>query len=504
VKVELRNINKHFGPVHANNDVSLTVEAGTIHGLLGENGAGKSTLVKILSGFITRDSGDIVLDGQIADIRTPADAMRYRIGMLHQDPLDFPPLPVIENFMAGSLPSLQGGDGGGFFLNTRAAEREFKSLSAQFNFDIDPRADVGDLTVGERQQLEIVRLLACGVGTLILDEPTTGISASQKALLFEALRTLSKQGRSIIFVSHKLEDVEALCDEVTVMRRGQVVGDLDLHDARRDSSGHLSIASRIVAMMFGKELAPPVKPATRTDDIALHLDGLILQDDRLTIDVGSLAVKRGEVLGIAGLEGSGQQSFLLACAGLQLPAAGSVRLGDLDLTHKPYPTWLNAGVSYVPADRLRDGLIAGLTIQDHFALRLSNKGGFVNRAETLAAAEQAIATFNIRGKPDTFVERLSGGNQQRAELALMPTPLNLILMEHPTRGLDIESAVYIWQQLIARCQQGTAIIFASSDLDEIMQYSDRVIVFSGGRVSAPFDAASLTVDQLGQMIGGKF
>jgi simple sugar transport system ATP-binding protein len=358
--------------------------------------------------------------------------------------------------------------------------------------------------VGERQQLEILRLLACGVGTLILDEPTTGISASQKTLLFEALGKLAKDGRSIIFVSHKLEDVEALCDEVTVMRRGQVVGDLDLHHARRDSSGHLSIASRIVAMMFGKELAPPIKPATRTADDALHLDNLILQNDRLTIDLGSIAVKRGEVLGIAGLEGSGQQDFLLTCAGLRRPAAGTVRLGDLDLTHQPYSAWLNAGVSYVPADRMRDGLIAGLTLQDHFALRLSNKGGFVNRAETLAAAEQAIATFNIRGTPDTYVERLSGGNQQRAELALMPTPLNLVLMEHPTRGLDIESTVYIWQQLIARCRQGTAIIFASSDLDELMQYSDRVIVFSGGRVSAPFDATSLNVDQLGQMIGGKF
>jgi simple sugar transport system ATP-binding protein len=298
--------------------------------------------------------------------------------------------------------------------------------------------------------------------------------------------------------------VEEVCDEVTVMRRGQVVGNLNLHNARRDADSQLSIASQIVALMFGKELAPPIKAATRKDDIALQLDNVTLQDDRVTIQIGHLMVHRGEVIGVAGLEGSGQRAFLLACAGLEHVISGSVRVGTSDLTHKPYFDYLAAGVSYMPADRLRDGLIAGLTIQDHFALRLSNRGGFVNRAETLAAAEQAIATFNIRGKPDTYVERLSGGNQQRAELALMPAPLNLVLMEHPTRGLDIESTLYIWQQLIARCQQGTAIIFASSDLDEIMQYSDRVIVFSGGRVSQPFDAATLTADKLGQMIGGRF
>jgi ABC-type uncharacterized transport system ATPase subunit len=239
VKVELQHIHKHFGPVHANDDVSLTVEAGTIHGLLGENGAGKSTLVKILSGFITRDSGVILLDGQPAHIQSPADALRYGIGMLHQDPLDFPPLTVVENFMAGSpfTPPI---------LNPRAAEREFRQWCARFNFDIDPHAQVGDLTVGERQQLEIVRLLANGVGTLILDEPTTGISASQKTLLFQTLRRLADEGKSIIFVSHKLEDVEALCDRVTVMRRGQVAGELDLRPlhagAQQASSHHPEIA----------------------------------------------------------------------------------------------------------------------------------------------------------------------------------------------------------------------------------------------------------------------
>lgn len=529
MKVELRHINKHFGAVHANNDVSLTIEAGAIHGLLGENGAGKSTLVKILSGFITRDSGDIVLDGQSADIRTPADAARYRIGMLHQDPLDFPPLTVIENFMAG-IPATQTFDplgmprGWSLLLNTRAAEKTFKALALQFNFNIDPQAQVGDLTVGERQQLEILRLLANGVGALILDEPTTGISASQKTLLFAALRKLVEDGKSVIFVSHKLEDVEELCDCVTVMRRGQVIGELDLRPEsllQREVHGSSeipgTISARIVEMMFGKELAPPIKPAMTRDDaesplhrIALQLDNLVLRDDRLTLHVEHLSVGRGEVIGIAGLEGSGQQLFLLACSGLEHAASGSIHLAGRDLTHKPYGDYLKAGVCYVPADRLRDGLVSGLTLQDHVALRMSTStsssttGMFINRAAASAEAHRAISTFNIRGKPDTPVERLSGGNQQRTQLALLPTPLEVVMMEHPTRGLDIESTLWVWQQLIARCQQGTSIIFASSDLDEIVQYSDRVLVFSGGRVSHPIASADLNVDKLGQMIGGRF
>lgn len=511
MKVELRHIHKHFGTVHANNDVSLSVAAGTIHGLLGENGAGKSTLVKILSGFITRDSGDIVLDGQPVDIRTPADAIRHRIGMLHQDPLDFPPLSVIDNFMAGRRAAPDGDAGSGIFLNVRAAEKTFRALAAQFDFNLDPHAQVSELSVGERQQLEILRLLANGVGTLILDEPTTGISASQKTLLFKALRTLAREGKSVIFVSHKLEDVEELCDCVTVMRRGQVVGELNLRAADASSAAqprpygeHANVVARIVEMMFGKELALPIKPATHQDEIALQLENLTLRNDRLELHLDHLTVQRGEVIGIAGLEGSGQQLFLLTCAGLERAAHGSIRVVGRDLTHKPYSEFLKAGVCYLPADRLREGLISGLTIQDHFALRQSNHGLFIRRQQALADTMQAIATFNIRGRPETMVEQLSGGNQQRTQLALMPSPVNVLLMEHPTRGLDIESTLWVWQQLIARCKDGTAILFASSDLDEIVQYSDRVLVFSGGRISPPMVAAELTVDSLGQMIGGRF
>jgi simple sugar transport system ATP-binding protein len=486
MKVELQGICKRFGAVRANEDVSLTVEAGEIHGLLGENGAGKSTLVKILSGFITHDAGQVALDGAPARVETPADAIRLGVGMLHQDPLDFPPLPVVDNFAAGRH--------GGLFVDRRAAATELKQLASQFNFDLDTAELVGNLTVGERQQLEILRLLSLGVRVLILDEPTTGISASQKVALFAALKKLAAQGKAIIFVSHKLEDVEELCDRVTVMRRGCVAGVETIPCP----------TSRLVELMFGRELALPVKPATAQPEAALHLGGLQITDDRIDLRVDDLAVRRGEVVGLAGLEGSGQRLLLLACAGILRPARGSIRVGARELAHRPYRDFLKAGVGYLPADRLREGLVAGLTLQEHVALREPRPGLFVDNRRALADARRAIQTFNIKGQPDSCVERLSGGNQQRAQLALMPPDLRLLLLEHPTRGLDIESTQWVWQQLIERCRAGTAILFASSDLDEIVQYSDRVLVFSGGRMSQPMDAAALTVGQLGQMIGGKF
>lgn len=486
MKVELHNITKRFSQVLANDRISLTVEAGSIHGLLGENGAGKSTLVKVLSGFISPDAGEIWLDSQQVSYKTPAGAIKAGVGMLHQDPLDFPPLDVLDNFIVGKT--------GKWLIDRKSAKREFLKLASQFNFNLDVHEQVANLTVGERQQLEILRLLSLGVSTLILDEPTTGISASQKEALFEALKVLAQQGKSLIFVSHKLEDVEILCDRVTVMKQGQVVGREPVPCP----------AAKLVAMMFDRELAPPVKPPTAQAEPMLELQEVVLKGDRLTVEIDQLTVKKGEVIGLAGLEGSGQRLLLLCCAGLLAPKEGKILLDSQDITHSPYKDYLKIGIGYSPADRLHEGLISGLSIQDHVTLRQPQKRFFIDRKTVWKATQEAIALFNIKGRPNTPVERLSGGNQQRTQLALLPIPLNLLLMEHPTRGLDIESALWVWQQLIARCQGGTSILFTSSDLDEIMQYSDRILVFSGGQVSPPIPTSELTVEQLGQAIGGKF
>ncbi len=503
MKVELSHIYKSFGNVRANHDISLTVEAGSIYGILGENGAGKSTLSKILSGFITKDSGRILLNGIEVNIQTPADAICAGVGMLHQDPLDFPSLTVLDNFMAGrsTLAKRKIRNSRSSIKNRSALVKELQQLSATFGFALHPSDRLSNLTVGERQQLEILRLLSLGVQTLILDEPTTGISASQKTALFTAVKQLASEGKSIIFVSHKLEDVEVLCDRLMVMRQGEVVGEAEVKG--RESA---ELATSLVEMMFGRELAIPAKHVISLDNTQsrLTINDLDVEGDRLSLQVNKLTVAAGEIIGLAGLEGNGQQLLLLACAGLLKPKSGRICINDIDMTNRPYHNFRKAGIGYLPADRLQDGLIRGLSIHEHFMLRQSSSGLFINWHDTQKSSQQAISAFNIRGKSTTKVEKLSGGNQQRTQISLLPEYLSLLLMEQPTRGLDIESTLWIWKQMLERCEKGMIILFISSDLDEILQYSDRILVFSGGRVSQPMDAKSLTVDQLGQAIGGKF
>ena len=486
MKVELRGIHKYFGTNHANNDITLTIPSGTIQGILGENGAGKSTLMKILSGFIHADAGEIVLDDKPVRISSPADAIRHGIGMLHQDPLDFPSMSVLDNFMLGRPE--------GLFPNRSAVTREFKALAGQLEFSLDPDSYVDSLTVGERQQLEILRLLWLGARVLILDEPTTGISASQKEKLFLTLiNKLALQGVTIIFVSHKLEDVEILSDSIAVFRQGKVVG-----EARRPFN-----TDRLVEMMFGKNISPGPRQALGQERSVLSLQGVSIEDARLRIQDVNLEICAGEVIGLAGLEGSGQGAFLRACSGLARPVAGQVKINSRDLTGKSYHVFKRHGVEFMPAARLEEGLVPGLTLAEHFMLAEKPDGVFIDGARGRKLAEERIQSFNIKGRPGSLIESLSGGNQQRALLSLLREPLSLILVEHPTRGLDIESVIYIWKKLKERCKQGAAILFISSDLEEILQYSDRVLVFFSGKVSQPMDASKTTVEQLGQLIGGK-
>jgi general nucleoside transport system ATP-binding protein len=484
MNIELRHIHKHFGKVHANDDIVLNIPAGTIQGILGENGAGKSTLMKVLSGFIQADSGEILLDGKEVMIKSPADAIRYGVGMLHQDPLDFPPMRLLDNFLLGRS--------GALFPDRKAVARDIHDLAVQFDFSLDPETYVDSLTVGERQQLEILRLLWLGARVLILDEPTTGISASQKDKLFATLRKLAAQGMTIIFVSHKLEDVEVLCHKVAVLTAGKLVGEI---------SAPFN-AKKLVEMMFGKEISlgarRPLKPGARV----FELRDLAVEDIRLHLADINLDVHAGEVIGVAGMEGSGQGPFIRACAGLIRPVNGQVLVNNHDLTGHSYHVFKRNGVSFMPASRMEEGLVPGLTLTEHFVLAEETQGVFIDGDKGKKLAEERIKSFNIRGTPMSTVESLSGGNQQRALLALLRSPLSLILLEHPTRGLDIESTIYIWSKLKERCQQGTSIIFVSSDLEEILQYSDRVLVFFNGKVTLPLDVTTLTTGKLGELIGG--
>jgi general nucleoside transport system ATP-binding protein len=490
-QLELRAISKTFGRLHANDNISFSLSAGRIYAILGENGAGKSTLMKILSGYQPADSGQLLINGQAVTFRTPADALAAGIGMLHQDPLDIGPLSVLDNFLLGQPRAIAGNNP--FPKRGEARAALLKSANA-LGFTINPDAYVDSLTIGERQQLEMARLAAYGARVLILDEPTTGISAGQKEALFAALRNLARQqGAIVILVSHKLEDVEALCDEVFVLRAGKLIGNRQMP----------ATAADLVALMFGQ--APPAdpRPAQSMGEAVLVAKTVDIAARRFKLRALSLTLRAGEVVGLAGLDGSGQREFLQACASLRPIAAGQLSLLGQPIRAGQYRRLRGQGLAYVPAGRLDEGLVAGLSIDEHFALTQAGRGlGIGWRAAKTRAAAQ-IDTYHIRGSGQSQVQTLSGGNQQRTLIALLPDQLRLLLLEEPTRGLDVESTHLVWQQLLARRQQGTAIMFISSDLEEIITYADRVLVFFDGQALLVDDRTQMTNANLGQLIGGK-
>jgi simple sugar transport system ATP-binding protein len=485
MRLELVDIYKHYGAVKANDGVSLTVAPGELHGILGENGAGKSTLMKILAGFTARTSGSIRVDGKPVDYRTTAEAAGLGIGMLYQDPLDFPQLPVIDNFTLGQI--------GAISLARNAFRARFIDLAESFHFSLNPDAPVNSLTVGERQQVELLRLLALGIQLMILDEPTTGISANQKEVLYSALRRLAAEGKSVLLVSHKLEDVEALCDRVTVLRLGRVTGAM----VRPFDTAQL------LKMMFGTPPATPTGCAQPTGNKVLVLDRVSCQGGRSGLVDCSVAIRQAEVVGLAGLEGSGQDVFLRVAAGLKPPQAGSIHVCGEPMRGYNYHIFNKLGVFFLPSARLEEGLIPELTIAEHVAL-LEKRRAF--RVPYKAAAEDAalrIERFRIKGRPQTPVEELSGGNQQRLLLSFLPPDPRLLLLENPTRGLDLESVNWVWQHLQSYGRKGACIVFSSPELDEILMVADRVLIFFDGRIIMDVAAAGTDVQKLGKAIAGK-
>ena len=486
MRVELQRIHKSFGPVHANNDISLTLEPGNIYGILGENGAGKSTLMKILSGYQGADSGQILVDGEPLEFRSPADALTAGVGMLYQEPLDLPPFTVYENFLLGKKSSLQ--------VDSRGVAKAILALGKRYGFEIQPDERITDLSLGERQQLEVLRLLAGGAEVLILDEPTTGISAEQKELLFASMRTLAeKERKTLILVSHKLDEVQELCDHAFVLRKGLLVGDSKVPCPTQT----------LVSMMF--EQLPPrrERPASEMKQAILEVQDLVVATPRLELQPLSMKVFAGETFGLAGLEGSGQELLLKAIAGLLPIKQGRILLDGQDLGHLNYHKARRKGVAYVAAGRLEEGLVAGLTLTEHMALVDEHPGFFVDWTSNRQRSATRIKDYQVVGTPESQVEQLSGGNQQRFLFALLPSSLQVILLEHPTRGLDLRSTDWIWQQMDERRKTGAAIMFISADLEEIIERSDRIAVFSAGRMSRVVDAAKTSVDELGHLIGGQ-
>ena len=486
MRITLRDIRKQYGKVNANDGIDLEISEGSIHGILGENGAGKSTLMKVLAGYTVKTSGAILLNGRPVEYDHPSQATRLGIGMLYQDPLDFPPLTVLENFLMGL--------DHGFISREEAYRRRLNEMAGHFGFHLDPAAPAERLTVGERQQLELIRLLALGVEVLILDEPTTGISSLQKQALFSALRKLAGEGKTILLVSHKLEDVEALCDRITVLRRGKVEGEMGLPFESK----------RLLGWMFGNELPPPPCFERRTEEgvLTLAMEGVSASGGRAGLSPCHVAVRQGEVVGLAGLEGSGQGLFLRLAAGLERPETGKIRVAEKDMTGKDHHAYRARRVTFLPAGRLEEGLMPGLTITEHFALHQEG-AMMIHWPNAQRRAEQGIERFRIRGSPLSVAESLSGGNQQRLLLALLPANPSLLLLEHPTRGLDMDSVQWVWEKLMAYADEGTSIVFSSAELDEIFQMADRVLVFFNGVVVKDVRTCDTTMEELAKAIAGK-
>lgn len=484
--IELLDIRKYFGPVKANDGISLEFKEGHIYGLLGENGAGKSTLMKILSGYQPPDRGQILINKQPYIFNSPAQALNSGIGMLYQEPLDFPPFKIIDNYLLGRDNRLN--------LDYKTVEKELSEIAERYNFDLDMQAYVESLSLGERQQLELIRLLAGGAETLILDEPTTGISAEQKDILFNSMRLMAeKEGKIIILVSHKLDEVQELCARAYVLQKGKFVGGVDVPCANEI----------LVRKMFGQVPSRSDRASKTQDTTMLELRDLSISTYRLRVEEINMSVKKGEVFGLAGLEGSGQGLLQRACAGLIQPEKGQIFLDGQDVTRFSYHQMQDAKVAYVPAGRLEAGLVAGLSITEHLVLAQPEHEFFVNWKEASQLSASRIKEYQIVGNPDSLAEELSGGNQQRLLYALLNSPLKLLLLEHPTRGLDVRSTNWIWESLYRRRDDGTAILFMSADLDEIIERSDRIAVFSGGVMSRIVDAKETNVDELGHLIGGQ-
>jgi len=483
MEITLREIRKNYGLVKALRGVDVSLRPGRIYGLLGENGAGKSTLMRVLCGRTRPDGGSILIDGRDAGALNPAEALRVGVGMLQQDPLDFPAMKVWENFSLG-------GKGGG----REAVSKRLNDLAGGFHFSFDPDARLADLTVGVRQQLSMLRLLDAGVRVLILDEPTTGISLEQKEALFAAMRRLAgEKDRIVILVTHNLEEAVEMCDDILIMRHGKMVGELTPPYSKE----------AMLDLMFGESAAPEVRSTITAGSAdrepVLELTGATFEGEGYDLRDVSLVVRPGEIIGLAGLEGNGQEPFLRGLAGRARLKAGKVVLAGEDLSGGAPERFRGSGSHLLPAARMEHGLFPDMTVREHFHLAFPGLSG----AEGVAFMEESCKRFRLPVRLSEPAVNLSGGNQQRLQLALIPEGVKLLLLEHPTRGLDLESCRQIWGHLEERCRQGAAILFSSADLEEILDHCHRALIFFQRRLFADVDAAGLSVNGLGALMSGQ-
>jgi general nucleoside transport system ATP-binding protein len=496
VKLELKGITKRYGSLVANDHIDLTVEQGQIHALLGENGAGKTTLMNVLYGLAQPDEGEILIDGQPQHLGSPGDAIRAGIGMVHQHFMLVPVFTVAENVTLGMERTRVLG-----LIDRRRTRRDVRELSERYGLEVNPDALVEDLPVGVQQRVEIVKALLREASVLILDEPTSVLTPLETEELFRIMRDLRAGGRSLVFISHKLKEVQEIADTITVIRRGRVVGE------RPPTTSDAELAS----LMVGRSVQLRVtKPPASPGDVRLDVQGLTVMSEqgKSALDEVSFEVRAGEILGVAGVQGNGQTELCEALLGLVPAAAGSVRLEGRDLTHATPRQRLHSGIGYIPEDRQEDGLVAGFSVADNLILDVYNEPpyssgialglGTINRT-----AAERVADFDIRTTSTaTPVGTLSGGNQQKVILAReIGREVRLLVASQPTRGLDVGSIEFVHRRIVEQRDQGLGVLLISSELDEIYALSDRIAVMYEGKITG-FRDPDVPAEELGMLMAG--
>ena len=494
IAVRLRGIGKRFPGVIANDDVNIEVRRGSIHAIVGENGAGKSTLMKILYGVQKPDAGTIEIDGKHVDLSSPADAIRAGVGMVFQHFMLADNLTVLENVVLGAE-KLHG--------IGNDARAEILRISDAYGLGVDPDELVEQLGVGDRQRVEILKVLYRGARTVILDEPTAVLVPQEVDELFGNLRELKSEGLAVIFISHKLDEVLSVADVVTVMRRGSTVDTVD--------PGSVT-AHQLAELMVGSELpSPSTETSTVTDEVLLEVEHLTLPtpDGRPLLDDISFKIHRGEVLGIAGVEGNGQEELVETIMGMLPGATGTIRLSDRDISGLSTRHRREAGVGFVPADRHRHGLLLDAPLWEnrilgHQTLKPSAKGLFIDKRASRTDTERIIEEYDVRTPgPDVLARALSGGNQQKLIVGReMSSDPILLIAAHPTRGVDVGAQAAIWDHIKAARRAGLAVLLISADLDELIGLSDTIQVILRGKLVGQFDPSEVTPKQLGSAMTG--
>jgi len=495
VKLELKGITKRFGSLAANDSIDLVVEPGEIHGLLGENGAGKSTLMNVLYGLYHPDEGQILIDGAPVTFSGPGDALAAGIGMVHQHFMLIPVFTVAENVELGHERTRLG------FLSRRKAQREVRELSHKYNLQVPPDALVQNLPVGVQQRVEIIKALVRDAQVLILDEPTAVLTPQETDELIQVMRSLKAAGTSIVFITHKLREVRAVADRITVIRRGKVVGE----------ASPTASASELASMMVGRPVQLDVEktPAEPGAEM-LRVEDLRVLDEsgQVMVDDVSMSVRAGEIYALAGVQGNGQTELTEALVGLTPVAGGRVFLAGDDVTKADVDDILAAGVGYVPEDRLHDGLVSSFSVAENLVLDLYDRPPFssgmsLNLDKISSNAEERVREYDVRASStEHAASTLSGGNQQKVVLAReLSRPLRLLVVAQPTRGLDVGSMEFVHRRIVAERDNGAAVVLVSTELDEVLGLADRIGVMYRGRIIGEVPAGT-DAETVGLLMAG--